>query len=200
MRWNPVLGDLGDGPVRKFHDWYQSAVASGIQLPERAALATATVAARPSVRFVLVRGYDSEGLVFFTDYNSRKGDELKANPVAALAIHWRRLGLQVRVEGRVERVASELSERYFDSRPAGNRAVAIASQQSQVVAGYDEMRQALEEQLAHGEEMLKRPKNWGGYRLCPDRFEFWTEQPHRLHERELWTCQEGEWKHCLLAP
>lgn len=198
--WQPQLGPLGDGPVRQFAQWYERARTQGIVLPERAALATASADGKPSVRFVLVRGYSEQGLAFFTDYSSRKGRELAANPWAALAFHWRQCGLQVRAEGRVERLSADLSDRYFASRPAGSRASAIVSSQSEPVGDYKPLTTQAQKLLQDGEEQLQRPDSWGGYLLSPDTFEFWTERADRMHEREQWMRQGDQWTKQWLMP
>ena len=199
-RWEMVQGSMREEPTRKLHQWYERACKAGIELPERAALATADGDGRPSVRFVLMRGYDDAGLLFFSNYHSRKALDLQANPRAALAIHWLPLGLQLRVEGQVQVAPAELSDRYFDSRPAGNRAAAIESPQSREVADYDDLLRRVEDRLAAGESALSRPEDWGGYRLAPDLYEFWVQQEHRLHEREQWQKRDGVWVRSLLAP
>ena len=198
--WNPVIGPVDLEPIQKFHQWYHRAVSADLELPEKAALATADADGRPSVRYVLVRAYDERGLVFFTNYQSRKGRDLAANPVAALAFHWVQLGLQVRIEGSIEKVEPDLSDRYFASRPAGNRAAAIVSPQSDEVASYEQLHRDLDQLLEQGDQALARPDYWGGYRLQPDQFEFWTNRDHRLHERECWRLHEGNWQHSLLSP
>ena len=148
------------------------------------ALATATAGGSPSVRMVLLKSFDERGLVFFSHYTSRKGRELEANPRAALLFHWSALGRQVRVEGRVERLAADESDAYFATRPRGAQIGAVASRQSEPL----ESRTALERRLAELEDefagaMPARPRTWGGYRLVPDGWEFWQHRDSRLHDR-----------------
>ncbi|MFI5461186.1 MAG: pyridoxamine 5'-phosphate oxidase [Isosphaerales bacterium] len=189
-------------PIRQFVVWFDEASQSGVAESNAMALATATPDGRPSARMVLLRGVDDRGFAFFTNYESRKARELEANPYAALVFFWHELERQVRVEGRVERVAGEESDRYFHSRPKGARIGAWASPQSDVVAsrGVLEARfGALENQYPEGE--VPRPVNWGGYRLVHESIEFWQGRPNRLHDRLRYTKREqGGWLIERLAP
>jgi pyridoxamine 5'-phosphate oxidase len=176
---------VNDDPLALFHEWVEG--------PE-VALATATPDGRPSVRMVLLKGADERGFTFYTGYTSRKGRELEANPRAALLFH--RPGIQVRVEGRVERVPAGESDAYWASRPAGSRRSAAASNQSQPVGSRDELEAAVARQPAEPE----RPERWGGYRLVPDTYEFWRHRDDRLHERHLYRARDGGWEVLLLQP
>ncbi len=165
------------------------------------ALATADAAGRPSVRMVLLRGVDERGFVFHTNYNSRKARELFANPYGALCFHWTTLEEQIRVEGRVERLPDEESEAYFRSRPRGSQLGAWASDQSAVLAS----RETLEEQYREIErrfegKQVTRPPFWGGFRLVPERIEFWFGRPDRLHDRLCYTRDGAAWKIERLYP
>jgi len=165
------------------------------------ALATADAAGRPSVRMVLLRGVDEHGFVFHTNYNSRKAKELFANPHAALCFHWHTLEEQIRVEGRVERLPDEESEVYFRSRPRGSQLGAWASDQSAVLAS----RETLEEKYREIERRFEgkhvaRPPFWGGFRLVPERIEFWFGRPDRLHDRLCYTRDGAAWKIERLYP
>ena len=165
------------------------------------ALATADAAGRPSVRMVLLRGVDERGFVFHTNYNSRKARELEENPRAALCVHWHSLEEQIRIEGRVERLGDDESDAYFSSRPRGSQLGAWASNQSAVLSS----REALEEEYRaierrYENQPVPRPPFWGGYRLLPDRIEFWFGRPDRLHDRLLYTRTEAGWDIQRLYP
>ena len=172
-------------PLRQFAAWYDAAVAAGVPEPEAMTLSTATADGRPSARIVLLRGFDARGFCFFSNYESRKGRELAANPYAALTFHWPDLERQVRIEGAVERTTDAESEAYFHSRPSTSRIGAWSSPQSAVIAD----RAALETLFARfradhpDDAAIPRPAHWGGYRLVPERIEFWQGRPSRLHDR-----------------
>jgi pyridoxamine 5'-phosphate oxidase len=194
--------DVHRDPIRQFGAWFEDASLSEVPEVNAMALATATADGFPSVRMVLLRGFDERGFAFFTNYESRKARELEANPRAALAIFWHELERQVRIEGRVERVSDEESDRYFHSRPAGSRIGAWASPQSQVIADRDAL-EVLYEQIErrYAEDTIPRPSNWGGYRVIPDSIEFWQGRPNRLHDRLRYTRQsDGGWRIDRLAP
>jgi pyridoxamine 5'-phosphate oxidase len=194
--------DLDPDPIRQFRLWLDEALQSDILEMNAMALATATPEGRPSVRMVLLRGYDERGFTFFTNYESRKAREIEANPYASMVFFWHELERQVRIEGRIERTSAEESDRYFQGRPAGSRLGAWVSPQSQVIAGRDEMEtqfRALEDRCPDGS--IPRPKNWGGYRLIPESIEFWQGRPNRLHDRLRYVRQpEGGWLIERLAP
>ncbi|MGH3004223.1 MAG: pyridoxamine 5'-phosphate oxidase [Gaiellaceae bacterium] len=172
-------------PLELFRDWV-----SGDEM----ALATATADGRASVRMVLLKGADEHGFVFFSNYESRKGRELAASPRAALLFH--RPGIQVRVEGDVERVEPEESDAYWASRPEASRRSAAASHQSEPIGSREELEDAVAAQPAEP----PRPAHWGGYRLIPDRYEFWRHRDDRLHERRLFTRRGDAWEITLLQP
>lgn len=172
--------DLASDPLEQFRHWYADA-ADTLDVPEAVALATATAEGAPSVRMVLLKGFDERGLVFFTHYTSRKGRELEANPQAALLFHWRPLGRQVRVEGRVERVSSEESDAYFATRPRDAQLGAHASLQSEPLASREQLDARLAE-IAF-ESAVPRPATWGGFLLVPSAWEFWQHRASRLHDR-----------------
>ncbi len=194
--------DLDSDPVRQFLSWFDEASQTAIAESNAMTLATATPDGRPSARMVLLRGVDDRGFAFFTNYESRKARELDANPYAALVFFWHELERQIRVEGRVERVAASESDEYFRSRPVGARIGAWASPQSTVVAGREVLESRfgeLESQYAEGE--VPRPPNWGGYRLIPASIEFWQGRPNRLHDRLRYSRREtGGWLIERLAP
>jgi len=173
-------------PLELFREWVPDAL--------EVALATATPDGRPSVRMVLLRSADERGFTFFTGYSSRKGRELEANPRAALLFH--RPGLQVRVEGGVERIPATESDAYWATRPAGSRRSAAASHQSEPIAS----RELLEAAVAAQPDEPARPERWGGFRLVPDAYEFWRHRDDRLHERHLYKACAGGWEVLLLQP
>jgi pyridoxamine 5'-phosphate oxidase len=189
-------------PIRQFHDWFEAATAAGIAEPHAATVATATPEGRPSARIVLVRGFDDRGFVFFTNYQSRKGREIEANPFASLVFFWQSMERQVRVEGRVVRASEAESDEYFRGRPIGSKLGAWVSNQSGIVAG----RVALETELEairtrFPGETVPRPPHWGGFRVVPDSIEFWQGRRSRLHDRLLYQrMPEGSWRIERLAP
>jgi pyridoxamine 5'-phosphate oxidase len=200
-RLNLTEGDLDPDPIRQFHHWFEEATLAEIPEPNAMALATATSQGHPSVRMVLLRGCDERGFAFFTNYDSRKGRELDANPHAALVFYWHDLERQVRVEGKVERVSAEESDRYFASRPIGSRLAAWASRQSEVIPNREVLEarcRKLESQFPEGQ--IPRPDNWGGYRVVPQVIEFWQGRPSRLHDRLRYRQRDGGWLIERLSP
>lgn len=193
--------DVDPDPIRQFSLWFGQAIEAGV--PEANAMSVATVGAdsRPSSRILLIKDVDADGFTWFTNYASRKGRELAIHPYAALLFHWVELERQVRIEGRVEKLPDAQSDAYFQSRPLKSRLGALASQQSEPIASRDALEQQLREvEAAHGEQPL-RPPHWGGYRLVPDRIEFWQGRPSRLHDRIVYTRQEsGAWRRERLQP
>ncbi|MFM7330809.1 MAG: pyridoxamine 5'-phosphate oxidase [Brachymonas sp.] len=188
-------------PLKQFALWLQDAV--NAQCPEPNAMTLATVGSdlRPSARIVLIKGYDERGISWFTSYASRKGTELSGNPFAALQFHWVELERTVRIEGRVEKISAEESDTYFNSRPLASRISAIASPQSQRVSS----RQWLDDRAATLAQELgdapTRPQDWGGYRLVPDRWQFWQGRRNRLHDRLAYALNEkNAWQITRLGP
>jgi pyridoxamine 5'-phosphate oxidase len=194
--------DLEREPLALFTRWFDEACAAGAFEPEAVALATASPDARPSVRMVLSKGFDERGFVFYTNYASRKGGELEANPRAALLFHWPELGRQVRVEGAVERVPREESERYARSRSLASRLSALASPQSRPVPSREWLeRRVAELAREHAADDLPLGDDWGGYRLAPEGWEFWQHRPDRLHDRFRYLpTARGGWRIERLGP
>ncbi|HEX8998112.1 MAG TPA: pyridoxamine 5'-phosphate oxidase [Ktedonobacterales bacterium] len=194
--------DMDPNPIRQFQAWMDAAVAAEHPEPNAMAVASATLDGAPSARMTLLKGLDERGFVFYTNYESRKGAELAANPRAALLFFWVLLERQVRVEGRVERVSAEESDTYFHSRPLGSQLGAAASAQSRVIASREVLQQAyseLEQRFAGGE--VPRPPYWGGFRVVPQVIEFWQGRPSRLHDRLRYTrLPEGAWRIERLSP
>ena len=193
--------DVAADPIEQFRRWFDAALDAGLHEPNAMTVATATRDGSPSARVVLLKGFDSRGFVFYTNYEGRKGRELEENPRAALLFYWGELERQVRVEGTVSRVSEEESDAYYASRPRGSRLGAWASEQSRVVEG----RKVLEERTAdleaeyEGREM-PRPAFWGGYRVWPEVVEFWQGRENRLHDRIVYRREDEGWKIERLQP
>jgi len=194
--------DLDPDPIKQFNVWFAAAVKAGIHDANAMALATATLDGKPSARIVLLKDFDERGFVFFTNYASEKGRQLEKNPRAALVLYWMEVERQIRIEGAVEKTLREESEQYFHTRPAGAQLGAWASRQSEVIDARRVLAARLEEmkqRFAKGEIPL--PPHWGGYRLNPDRIEFWQGRPDRLHDRFRYTrLAGGSWSIDRLAP
>lgn len=189
-------------PFDLFTIWFSEVLAADIHEPAAMTLATATPQGRPSARVVLMRGFDQQGFCFYTNYQSRKGQELAANPWAALDFWWGKLGRQVRIEGRAAKLTAAESDAYFNNRPLGSRLSAIVSAQSQVIASREVLEEALHALEAEATDGVPpRPAHWGGYRVAPETIEFWQHGAHRLHDRLRYTRQaEGDWVMARLAP
>ena len=194
--------ELAADPFVQFRRCLDEAIAAGLPQPDAMTLATATAAGIPSARMVLLRGYDERGFAFYTNYESRKGEELTANPRAALVFYWAPLERQIRIEGTVTTVTEAESDAYFQSRPRGSCLSAIASPQSRVVPN----REVLEEKVRQLEEKflgqtVPRPATWGGYRVVPAQIEFWQGRANRLHDRLRYVREEGGmWRIERLSP
>lgn len=192
--------DLDDDPLRQFSAWFEEARKAGARVPEAVALATATADGAPSVRMVLLKRFDERGFVFHTNYESRKGLELAANPRAALLFHWDVLGRQVRVEGTVRRVSRRESEAYFRTRPRGGQIGAWASPQSRPIADRETLEAAVAEAAARLGAELPLPPHWGGFVVRPRVYEFWQHRDDRLHDRFRYRRARGRWVVQRLAP
>ena len=192
---------MDSDPIALFDAWFAEARESEPNDPEAMALATADAEGRPSVRMVLLKNFSLHGFTFFTNLESRKGEELTQNARAALLFHWKSLRRQIRIEGPVHFVTNDEADAYFSSRPRDARIGAWASDQSRMM----ETREAFERRIAEiteryqGED-VPRPPHWSGYRVNPERMEFWSDRPFRLHERRLFTRKDGGWSESLLYP
>ena len=194
--------DAGDDPFALFRSWFAQALAASLHEPNAMALATATPDGLPSVRLVLLKALDDRGFTFFTNYDSRKGLELAANPRASVLFPWHPLERQVRVEGTVELVTPAESDDYFVNRPLGSKLGAWASRQSEVIPDREYLeRQHAELSAKYPDGNVPRPPHWGGYRLLPESIEFWQGRPSRLHDRILFTRRDGgRWERRRLSP
>ncbi len=193
--------DTDPDPVVQFANWFDEAQKA--EVPEANAMSVSTVGAdgRPSSRILLIKDFGPKGFTWFTNYHSRKGHDLDANPHAALLFFWIPLERQVRIEGRVERVSAAESEAYFNSRPVGSRLGAIASHQSEAITDRATLETQYEEAEKQYGDAPKRPEHWGGYRLVPDAVEFWQGRPSRLHDRIQYVKQaNGTWQRRRLQP
>jgi len=196
------VSDVASSPFVQFGKWFQEALKSELPEPNAMTLATATPDGRPSARIVLLKGYDEQGFVFYTNYNSHKGRELEQNPQAAMVFNWLELQRQIRIEGRVEKVSPEESTEYFQSRPKGSQIGAWASPQSTIIPNRTVLEnkvEELQEQYAEAER-LPRPEHWGGFRIIPEVIEFWQGRSSRLHDRIQYTQAGGKWTIERLAP
>ena len=200
VRGLPVL-EAGDDPIQLFGRWFGAARAAGILLPEAMTLATANRAGMPSARMVLLKSFDQHGFVFFTNYRSAKAAQLDANPYAALVFYWVQLDRQVRVEGSVTKTPAEESREYFRTRPRESQIGAWASSQSEAISSRDVLEQRAQElEAMYGDCEIDCPEHWGGYRLKPERIEFWKSRVGRLHDRILYQRDSSGWTIVRLAP
>lgn len=192
---------VAQSPFDQFKEWFDEVLQSDVKEPTAMILATSTKDGVPSARTVLLKDYDEEGMVFFTNYQSRKGQELMENPKAALLFYWGDFERQIRIEGVVEEVDDATSDKYFASRPKKSRISAIASPQSQTIEKdvLDKKVSELKERYK-GKEEVPRPPFWGGYRLKPHYFEFWQGRADRLHDRVIYKKSEQNWKVYRIAP
>ena len=205
LRKNYTFGQLSEtevslNPLDLFQIWFDQAVKAECPEPNSMTLATADSAGNPSARIVLLKGADSAGFTFFTNYESQKGKELAARPHAALLFHWHELERQVRIKGAVERVSPAESDAYFHSRPAASRIGAWASPQSSEIPNREFLEEAEKRFAADFGNQPPRPEHWGGYRLHPTEIEFWQGRPSRLHDRIHYQLDGAQWRITRLAP
>ena len=189
-----------DTPLRQFDTWLQEALSAGLPEPNAMTVATVSADGRPSTRVVLIKGYDPRGIVWYTNYDSRKGHELAGNAFAALQFHWVTQERVVRIEGRVEKTSAEESDAYYASRPLDSRLGAWASPQSQPISSRAVLVANAARTAAEYGLHPPRPPHWGGYRLVPDRWEFWQGRKSRLHDRLVYRLVDGAWLRERLAP
>jgi len=190
-----------DNPIAMFDDWFEQAKEAGIVLPESLTLATASATGMPSARVVLLKSFDQSGFTFFTNYNSRKGQELTENPQAAMVFHWNILQRQVRIEGQIERVSEQESLAYFHSRPRGSQIGAWASAQSSEIDSRETLADKVKElDKKYQGKTIPLPPFWGGFKLIPTHMELWQGRADRLHDRYYFTQTTDGWQRTRLAP
>ena len=188
-------------PIVQFGKWYDEHLEAGIAIPDSVSLGTASSSGRVSVRTVLLKGYDKNGFVFFTNYKSKKGVQISENHSAALLFYWAESGRQVRIEGRVEKVNEEESSAYFSTRPRDSQISAWASEQSSVIPDRSFLENKHEfYSLLFEKKQVVKPSHWGGFRLIPDWIEFWSDGEFRLHDRIVYSRTKGDWVKSRLAP
>lgn len=192
---------LNDCPIIQFKQWFEETSAGEKSDPTAMVVSTIDENGHPDSRVVLLKGLTEDGFIFYTNYNSTKGMQIKQNPYAALTFYWPQMSRQVRVRGRVKRLAKEQSDAYFASRPLTSQLSAIVSPQSQEISARSDLEKALEQLVAVKEKKsFVRPKHWGGYVVIPQEMEFWQGRDNRLHDRIAYHKKRGKWTHCRLAP
>ena len=195
------LIDASQEPILKTHDWIQEAKEKGAGLPHALNLASVSQDGQPSSRMVLLKRLSDEGLVFFTDYEGKKGKEINDNSKVAMNFWWAKTDKQIRIEGRCKKVSEEESDDYFHSRPRGSQVSAAASRQSETLDSYESLLEKAKQIESDNEgKKINRPERWGGYILKPTLFEFWINQENRLHKRDLFILKNQGWEKSLLSP
>jgi pyridoxamine 5'-phosphate oxidase len=193
--------DVADDPIQQFTRWFEEALKAEVNEPNAMGVSTVDERGRPSSRIVLIKQFDDRGFTWYTNYDSQKGKQLNGNPFASLLFFWSELERQVRIEGKVERTSAEESDKYFNSRPLKSRLSAIASKQSAPIASRADLEHNYEDVARQFGETPQRPDNWGGFRLVPERIEFWQGRRSRFHDRVVYTRQEdGSWTRQRLQP
>ena len=206
LRQNYTLAGIAEAdtdlnPIKQFATWFEQAVSAELPEPNAMTLATATADGKPSARMVLLKDYNERGFVFYTNYKSLKGQQLSANPWAALVFWWAELERQVRIEGHVEKLSPQESDTYFYSRPWGSQLGAWVSEQSQIIPSREVLDQRLEQLKAqYANKEIPRPPHWGGFRVIPSLIEFWQGRPSRLHDRLCYRFEDGNWSRERLSP
>ena len=195
------LIDASQEPILRTHDWIQEAKDKEVGLPHALNLSSVSPEGQPSSRMVLLKRLSDEGLVFFTDYDGKKGQEIINNNKAAINFWWAKTNKQIRIEGVCTKVSNKESDDYFHSRPRGSQISALASKQSETLESYEGLLEKAKQIESDNEDKdIKRPDRWGGFVLKPNLFEFWTNQENRLHKRELFTLNEEGWEKSLISP
>ena len=195
------LIDASQEPILRTHDWIQEAKDKEVGLPHALNLSSVSPEGQPSSRMVLLKRLSDEGLVFFTDYDGKKGQEIINNNKAAINFWWAKTNKQIRIEGICKKVSNKESDDYFHSRPRGSQISALASKQSETLESYEGLLEKAKQIESDNEgKDIKRPDRWGGFVLKPNLFEFWTNQENRLHKRELFTLNEEGWEKSLISP
>jgi pyridoxamine 5'-phosphate oxidase len=193
--------DAADDPIIQFSLWFNESLELGLLDANAMTLATSTPDGKPSSRIVLLKSFNEKGFVFYTNYKSRKGLELISNPFASLLFYWEELSRQVRIEGKAEKLSSEESAEYFNSRPVESKLGALASAQSTVIKNREELEKRYEElEKLYAEQVIPKPEHWGGYRIIPEIVEFWQGRPNRLHDRIVFYRNGNFWEKKRLAP
>lgn len=193
--------NLDSNPITLFNEWFKEAESSKIKEFNAMNLATADSKGAPSNRTVLLKGYDEKGFVFYTNLESRKGGELKSNPLAALCFYWKELDRQVRIEGKVQKVSDEEADEYFNSRPLQSRIGTHLSKQSQIITGdFDLAKAVAQKTLELVGKKVERPESWSGFCVIPEKIEFWQKGDFRIHKRRLYCLCDGKWEMKFLYP
>ena len=194
--------DVDKNPIKQFGKWFKEALDAGIYEPNAMTLATTSIDRKPSARIVLLKGYEDRGFMFYTNYLSAKGKEIARNPVVAVVFHWPELARQVRIEGTVEKLSKEESERYFHSRPKESQIGALISPQSQQIENRNELEKNWKDaELRYTDKTIPKPAHWGGYLIKPQVIEFWQGRSSRLHDRIVYKKSDKQsWKIVRLAP